>query len=186
VDLFEKFAQALSYDAFLARYGAGHHAARWRAIYDQVKLTLPQIDLLSRFSRPMNVLVLAGAWCGDCVRQCPILARFAERCPALEIRYLDRDDHPDVQRELQINGGNRVPCVVFFSEDGFEVARYGDRTLSAYRDMIEQQIGEVCASGVASPADPLLVRVTQDWLDQFERVQWILRLSARLRQKHGD
>jgi hypothetical protein len=28
--------------------------------------------------------------------------------------------------------------------------------------------------------------VTQDWLDIFERVQWMLRLSPRLREKHGD
>ena len=34
--------------------------------------------------------------------------------------------------------------------------------------------------------DPLLVQVTQDWLNEFERVQWLLRLSPRLRQRHGD
>jgi hypothetical protein len=28
--------------------------------------------------------------------------------------------------------------------------------------------------------------VIQEWLDQFARVQLMLRLSPRLRQKHGD
>jgi len=28
--------------------------------------------------------------------------------------------------------------------------------------------------------------VLQEWLDEFERVQWMLRLSPRLRQLHGD
>ena len=28
--------------------------------------------------------------------------------------------------------------------------------------------------------------VLQEWLNEFERVQWMLRLSPRLRQKHGD
>lgn len=186
MNLFDKFTQALTYDDFLARYGAGQHTARWRAIYDQVALTPPQIELLSHFRRTMNVLVLAGAWCGDCVRQCPILARFAERSPLIQIRYIDRDDHADAQRELQINGGNRVPVVVFFSEDGFEVARYGERTLSTYRDMIEKQTGDACPSGIARPGESLLARVSEDWLEQFERVQWILRLSPRLRQTHGD
>jgi len=32
----------------------------------------------------------------------------------------------------------------------------------------------------------LLPAVTQDWLDEFERVQWLLRLSPRLRQLHRD
>jgi thiol-disulfide isomerase/thioredoxin len=186
MNLFEKFESALTIEEFLARHGSEHDRQRWQATHDQVALTPAQRDLLRQFQRKMNVLVLAGAWCGDCVRQCPIFTHFAEAAPALVIRYLDRDVHADVQRELRINGGNRIPVVVFFSEDGFEVARYGERTLSTYRDMMEKQMGIVCASGIAKPDDPLLVQATQDWLDQFERAQWILRLSPRLRQKHGD
>ena len=32
----------------------------------------------------------------------------------------------------------------------------------------------------------LLDAVTQDWLDEFGRIQLILRTSARLRKIHGD
>jgi hypothetical protein len=102
------------------------------------------------------------------------------------MRYLDREEHADAQQQLQINGGNRVPVVVFFSEDGHEVARYGERTLSKYRQMMRDQVGASCPTGLVLPGDPLPARVTQDWLDEFERVQWLLRLSPRLRQKHGD
>ena len=104
----------------------------------------------------------------------------------IRVRYLDRDEHADVQRELQINGGNRVPVVVFVSEDGLEVARYGERTLSKYRQMMRDQSGASCPTGINLPGDPLLVQVTQDWLNEFERVQWLLRLSPRLRQQHAD
>jgi thiol-disulfide isomerase/thioredoxin len=149
-------------------------------------LTDAQRKLLSKFHRETHVLVLAGAWCGDCVRQCPTFEHFAAAAPVLKIHYLDRDDHPDVQSELSINGGKRVPVVAFFSEDGFEVARYGERTLSAYRRMVADQAGETCASGIVSNKDSALAEATQDWLNEFERVQWILRLSPRLRQKHGD
>jgi hypothetical protein len=99
------------------------------------------------------------------------------------VRYLDRDAHPDAQRGLQINGGDRVPVVVFFSEDGFEVARYGERTLSKYRQLAQSLEGASCPTGVAAGGEAAVV---QDWLDEFERVQWILRLSPRLRQLHGD
>jgi thiol-disulfide isomerase/thioredoxin len=184
--LSSKFDQAASYADFLARHGSEANRAGWQATYDDVHLTPDQIDLLRTFTRRTNVLVLAGAWCGDCARQCPIFTRFAEAAPVLDVRYLDRDEHADVQRELQINGGNRIPVVDFFSEDGFEVARFGERTLSTYRDMMEKYVGVVCSSGLAKPDDPLLPLVVQDWLNEFERVQWILRLSPRLRRKHGD
>ena len=92
------------------------------------------------------------------------------------MRYLDRDAYPDVQEELKINGGNRVPVVVFFSEDGFEVARYGERTLSTYRRLLAADLGRPV------PAGDRLAGATQDWLDEFERVQCILRLSPRLKR----
>src|SRR5262245_39458226 len=168
--LFERFSAGLPIAEFIAKYGSSAHQARWKSTFDAVKLTDAQKQLLGAFKREANVLVLAGAWCGDCSSQCPIFDRFAEAAPVLKVRYLDRDEHGDAQTRLQINGGNRVPVVVFFSEDGHEVARYGDRTISKYRDLVEKQTGETCASGVVVPGDPLLARVTQDWLNEFERV----------------
>ncbi|MBM4068029.1 MAG: thiol reductase thioredoxin [Planctomycetes bacterium] len=186
MELFEKYQQGLSYAAFIERYASDVHMQRWRQMQEQVELTPAQKALLGSFTRRMPVLCLAGAWCGDCINQCPIYEHFAAAAPGIQVRYLDRDEHADVQRVLQINGGNRVPVLVFFSEDGSEVARYGERTLSKYRQMIREQAGPSCPTGLVVSKDPLLVQVTQDWLDEFERVQWLLRLSPRLRQKHGD
>lgn len=177
---FPLFDAALPYADFLSRFGTTADKARWDRTRSAVALTDAQRQLLATFTRRTNVLVLAGAWCGDCAAQCPIFERFAEAAPVLHVRYLDRDAHPGAQKELQINGGNRVPVAVFFSEDGFEVARYGERTLTAYRRMVVEVSGEVCGSGVAE------VGVVQDWLDEFERVQWVLRLSPRLRRLHAD
>jgi thiol-disulfide isomerase/thioredoxin len=186
MNLFPAFADALPLAAFLDKYGSASDKSRWAAAHAAITLTDSQKQLLARFTRETNVLVLAGAWCGDCVAQCPAFDRFAEAAPVLKVRYLDRDDHPDVQQALQINGGNRVPVAVFFSEDGYEVARYGERTLARYRQLAAQFGGEACATGLVSKTDPVGVQVVQDWLDEFERVQWILRLSPRLRRKHGD
>ena len=186
MNLYSKFSDALPLPEFLARYGTTSDRARWDNARTATVLTDGQRRLLGQFSREMNVLVLAGAWCGDCVAQCPAFDRFAEAAPVIKVRYLDRDDHSDAQLELQINGGDRVPVAVFFSEDGYEVARYGERTLARYRQMVEHATGEACATGLVRSSDPIQMQVVQDWLDEFERVQWILRLSPRLRRKHGD
>jgi thiol-disulfide isomerase/thioredoxin len=186
MNLFPKFSEALPYTEFMARYGTPAHDAKWKDVHAKVQLTPAQREVLGQFKRETNALVLAGAWCGDCSGQCPIFDRFAEAAPVLKVRYLDRDVHPDAQQELQVNGGNRVPVVVFFNEDGQEVARYGERTLSQYRSLAAKTVGASCSTGIVAAGDPLLAQITQDWLDEFERVQWILRLSPRLRQKHGD
>jgi hypothetical protein len=178
--------RALSYHDFLNQYGTDAHRARWAAVYERVRLTDQQRRLLAGFRREMKVLVMAGAWCGDCVEQCPIFQRFAEASPAIALRFCDRDASPDLQQELTICGGARVPAVVFLSEDGHEVGRYGDRTLSKYRKIASEQLGDVCSVGAVPPEESLLAATVQDWLDEFERVQLILRTSPRLRKKHGD
>ena len=186
MNLFDKFALGLPLENFLGRYGSPVDRDRWKRAAEQTLLTDVQKQLLGKFVRRTNVLVLAGAWCGDCAAQCPIFERFVEAAPVIVTRDLDRDEYADVQEVLRINGGNRVPVAVFFSEDGHELARYGERTLAKYRQLIEQQVGEVCGSGIVKGSDPVQVQVVQEWLDQFERVQWMLRLSPRLRKLHGD
>jgi hypothetical protein len=133
----------------------------------------------------MKVLCLAGVWCGDCAEQCPIFDAFAQESPNIELRFLDRDAAPAVASELSICGGARVPVVVFLSEDDQPTGRYGDRTLAKYRRMAAALSGPSCASGMAVDGS-LLGAVIQDWLDEFERNQLILRTSPRLRAKHGD
>jgi thiol-disulfide isomerase/thioredoxin len=180
------FARALPYAEFLAAHATPEQRARWDAVHARVLLAPEQERLLAGFVRRMPVLVLTGAWCGDCVNQCPIFARFAAAAPVIDLRFLDRDALPDIAAHLKVCGGQRVPVAAFFSEDFTPVLFYGDRTLSAYRAAARASLGAGCATGIAPPAADALAATTADWLEQFERVQLILRLSARLRERHGD
>src|SRR6266850_5677873 len=133
MNLFDSFAAGLPLAEFLAKYGSDADQAKWKRAAGETRLTDAQKQLLGKFTRRTNVLVLAGAWCGDCAAQCPIFEAFATAAPVIVTRYVDGDVHADVQTALKINGGNRVPVAVFFSEDGHEVSRYGERTLARYR-----------------------------------------------------
>lgn len=182
----EKFPLGLNYHDFLDKHGSEEHRRRWQGVYDRVSLKLEQLQMLSGFVREMKVLCLAGAWCGDCVEQCPIFERFAEIAPAIELRFFDRDVHADFQAEGRLCGGNRVPLLVFLSEDNQFCGMYGDRTLAKYRQIAVDQLGPACPSGISPPNQELLDAVAQEWLVEFERIQLMLRLSGRLRQVHGD
>lgn len=180
------FDQGLTYEAFLRKYGNDEQQRRWNGVHAQVVLSDPQKQLLQSFTREMKVLVLAGTWCGDCVNQCPIFAHFAAQNAKIGIHYFDRDDNPELAQEMSICGAPRVPSVLFLSEDGFPCGRAGDRTLSTYREIVVRQLGPSCPTGIAPPDKTLLQNVVQDWLDEFERIQLMLRTSGRLRQLHGD
>ena len=186
IEFAAKFSEGLSYDAFLQRHGEPQHRERWQALFDEVRPADAQRALLESFVREMKVLCLAGAWCGDCVQQCPIFEHFARINSRIAVRYFDRDTHPELAAELKVCGGERVPVLVFLSEDDYEVARFGARTLGKYPAMAAEQLGAACPTGIGAPHRPLLDAVIQEWLDVFERVQLILRTSGRLREKHGD
>jgi hypothetical protein len=184
--LSEKFSHAFPYVAYLAT-GTPEQQRRWNQVYDAANLSTPQLQLLSGFSRSMKVLILSGIWCGDCVQQCPLLEKIAESRPGLiDLRLLDRDANRDLTEQLKINSGDRVPVAVFMAEDFEFCATFGDRTLSRYRAIARAQLGASCPIGIAPPPADELAATLQDWLNEFERIQLMLRLSARLRKKYGD
>jgi thiol-disulfide isomerase/thioredoxin len=181
-----KFEEGLSYQDFLAKYGSEEHQRRWKGVHDEVQLTGAQKELLRSFKREMKVLVVAGAWCGDCVNQCPIFDHFAAENAQIRIHFFDRDEQAELAGELALCGAPRVPSVLFLSEDNFVCGRYGDRTLSKYRQMTQDKLGAACPTGIVPPEQTLLESVVEDWLDEFERIQLMLRTSGRLRELHGD
>jgi hypothetical protein len=184
--LSEKFAAGLSYGNYL-KTGSDEHQRRWNQAFDAATLTDAQTNLLRSFSRQINVLVVSGIWCGDCARQGPLLERIAEaNNKAIHLRWLDRDQHKDLSSQLTINGGARVPVAIFLAEDFEHCAIYGERTLSRYRELARRQLGESCELAIAPPQADEQAAAFQDWLNEFERIQLMLRISPRLRQKHGD
>ncbi len=135
----------------------------------------------------MNVLIISGIWCGDCVQQCPLIEQIAAINPSkISLRLVDRDQHRDLAEAFRLNAGDRVPVTLFFSEDFEFCGAYGDRTINRYRALAQRQLGASCPTGIVSPDKEELNATLADWLAEIERVQLMLRLSSRLRQKHGD
>ena len=182
----DKFATALTYPDYL-KTGTDEQRRRWQQVYDAAHLTDAQTNLLQGFVRPMNLLIISGIWCGDCIQQCPLIARIAEANPQkISLRLLDRDQHRDLIDAFRLNGGDRVPVVLFLAEDFEFCSAYGDRTINRYRAFAKKYLGPACPTGIVSPDQDELAATVADWLTEIERVQLMLRLSPRLRQKYGD
>lgn len=169
------FDAALPYGEYLHRFASPGGLRHWTATYDATQLTPDQVQKLQGFERKLKVLCVTGTWCPDCSAQCPILQRFAEACPAIDLRFLDRDEFAAAGGEFLLCGGQRVPTVIFLSEDDYFCGVYGDRSLTRYR----QLAGEV-PPGDVTP----LQAITQEWLNEFERIQLMLVTSPRLHGLH--
>ena len=176
--------EAQDWNTYLAR--DPKRAEGWRAAFDAASLSPEQQQLVSGFVRTMHILCLTGIWCGDCVQQLPLLQRIADASSCIDLRYLERDDFPELQEALRINAGDRVPVVLFLAEDFEPVSVAGDRTLSRYRALAARTLGPACPLPGAPLSEAEWKETLSDWLEECERVHLLLRLSGRLRQRHAD
>ncbi|MEN9846842.1 MAG: hypothetical protein RIS36_1989 [Pseudomonadota bacterium] len=179
------FADALPYNEYVAT-GNPAQQERWRAYRERVALSPAQQEIAGGFTRRLNVLVLSGMWCGDCARQCPMLDLIGSASSVLDIRFIDNQANPALRDELRIHGAARVPVVVFLSEDFFEIGRFGDRQLAAYRRKARTEIGDACDAGIVPPSSEESQEELTQWFEVFEREQLLLRLSPFLRRRHND
>jgi hypothetical protein len=179
-------AASLSYEDYLQQHGSEIDRDKWQRSLAATPLSDDQLGVLHGFTRRTTLLCMAGAWCGDCVEHVPIFKRFADQCSLIQLRLIDRDAHEDLKSALTICGSPRVPQTVVLSEDDLWVDRWGDRPLSKYRDLAARLAGAACSSGLILPDDPLRLAVIQDWLDELQRAQLILRTSPSLRKRYND
>lgn len=180
------FEAGLAYEDYVATGNPGHVDA-WRSSEARVSLTDAQRSLIAGFVREVNVVVSSGMWCGDCAQQCPVFKLIEASNPEkVRVRFVDRDEHSELSEKIMISEGLRVPTVVFCNEDFDFVDLLGDGTLSRYRAKAARSLGAACPlPGAPVDADELSATV-QDWVDSFERVHLLCRLSPKLRRRHGD
>ncbi len=179
------FAKALNYQDYLAT-GEETHQQRWDQHYQAIQLTPQQQQLTKSFTRKLNILFMSGIWCGDCVRQGPLIQHIAQTNDLIDLCFIDNKENPELAEELRINGASKVPVAVFLSEDFFELARFGDRHLPIYRAKLTSELGPACATGLTTPDQLVLQQDLQDWLDLVERCQAMLRLAPLLRNRYND
>ncbi|HRJ50294.1 MAG: thioredoxin family protein [Phycisphaeraceae bacterium] len=186
-DLRRAFQAGHEFEAYL-NTATPSQRENWTRFIERVPpLTPSQVGLIQGFTREMPVLVISGTWCGDCVQQCPLIDAIARAGPSvLRVRYVDRDRHADLSDQVMICGGRRVPTVIFMNEDHEFVSILGDRTLMRYRSIAARSLGVSCPlPGAAVPTDEI-TSTMQDWINEFERVALLLRLSPKLRERYGD
>jgi thiol-disulfide isomerase/thioredoxin len=181
-----RFASAPAYEKYLGT-GNEEQQRRWNQVHEAARLTDAHRNLIGGFVREMKILVFSGIWCGDCVEQVPLIQRIAEANPQkIDLRFAERGMKEELVPELRINGGSRVPVVVFLSEDDQWCATAGDRTIHRYRALAAKRLGPNCPTGIVPPEAEELSATLADWVNEVERVQLMLRLTPRLRQKYQD
>jgi len=119
------FDSGLEFDAWLADAENPHYRDLMRESAARLPLPPEAEQTLASLTRPVHVVAIAEDWCGDVVRHVPALARMASATPQLRVRYISREQHPQVFVRFLTNGGEAIPKFVFLSEAFVECGNWG-------------------------------------------------------------
>ncbi len=92
----------------------------WLNNYQEFQLTEAENKKLASISKRFNILALSEDWCGDSVRNLPVIARIVEALPNAKFKILTRDDNLDLMQKFTADGKMRIPTVIF-SDQKFKV-----------------------------------------------------------------
>lgn len=115
------------------------HADLWRGVWERARSPADQLDRVGRIGGHWRLLVLSEDWCGDASNTVPVLARFAEDSPRLDMRILERDENPDLMDRYLTNGSRSIPLAILLNEAGDAVGRWGPRPEELQARVIEEK-----------------------------------------------
>lgn len=103
-----------------------------------VKL-LPELEEVLKKAPPMTWLVLTEAWCGDASQSIPVMDLMARHAPAIDLRFVLRDEHPALMDRYLTNGTRSIPKLIALDAEGRELFNWGPRPAPAQALMMAQK-----------------------------------------------
>lgn len=125
VDWKSIFDSGKDYTAWLSGAENKDHARKMDEARKNLVLEPQVTAFLTAVPRPVHVIAIAEDWCGDVVRHVPVLQRLAEAGPNVNLRFITREQHPDVFVRFLTNGGEAIPKFVFLSDQFVECGNWG-------------------------------------------------------------
>ncbi|MHA7129010.1 thioredoxin family protein [Algoriphagus namhaensis] len=74
-------------------------------------------ELVTQIKMPQIWLVITEGWCGDASQSIPFIQKVADLNPLIQVRYILRDQNPEIMDQYLTNGARSIPMLVAFTRD---------------------------------------------------------------------
>lgn len=130
-NLKERFYQGQSFQEYLT--AVKENKSLWENNYKQYEVSPEVKNILSQIKQKFYVLAIAEDWCGDAVRNLPVMAKLVETLPDSELRVIRRDLNLDLMERYAIDGKKKIPTVVFLDSNFKEMAVWIEKPGNAWQ-----------------------------------------------------
>ncbi len=76
-------------------------------------------------------LVLTEGWCGDAAQNIPVIHKIAEENSKIDLKFVLRDENPELMDEFLTNGGRAIPKLIALDKDKNVIGTWGPRPSEA-------------------------------------------------------
>lgn len=129
-EFFERFSKGFTFEQWLTKLDdvSKDKVSRY---YEKIYMMVVS-EFRERFTcdYKVNILALVDNRCWDCQFYIPVLVRLAENNPNIEVKLLEANGNEDIHQN--VNGGNKSPYVMFYSQDGYLTDTWVERPTIVY------------------------------------------------------
>ncbi|MBC6367355.1 thioredoxin family protein [Algoriphagus sp. AK58] len=109
--------------------------ARWDKT---AKVSDTMRDAVEAITEDQIWLVITEAWCGDAAQNIPYIVKLADLSSRIQLRFILRDEHPEVMDDYLTHGTRSIPKMVAMTADlTCELFTWGPRPASAHELVLE-------------------------------------------------
>lgn len=85
-----------------------------------------------KINKDFTWLVLTESWCGDAAQTLPVINKFAEINPKIELKVVSRDENESLMNQFLTNGSKSIPKLVVIEKETNKVLNsWGPRSKTA-------------------------------------------------------
>ena len=113
-------------------------AARMTRIDKTMEILPEAVVAFSDLKKEYAWLVLTESWCGDSAQNIPVINKLAELSGAIDMRFLFRDENPELMDCCLTNGTKSIPKLIAVDKSTFTLlGTWGPRPAPAQNMMLE-------------------------------------------------
>lgn len=100
---------------------------RMKRLDKSVRINESLANKIKSINHPQSWMVLTESWCGDAAQALPIIQKLAELNKNIELKFLLRDENPEIMDNYLTNCSRSIPKLVINNNNQQELGTWGPR-----------------------------------------------------------
>ena len=94
---------------------------RMKRLDKTIKLSEEAQNVIKQYNNKTTWLVLTESWCGDAAQTMPVMQKFADLNPNIDLKVILRDENLELMDRFLYNGGRSIPRLIAFDNETQEI-----------------------------------------------------------------